>query len=73
MAEHVERLMVHEEYAPRSLAFSVAERADINAVRAAMHSVGSRIASTLGKFVGLDGADQLWMGRIGLRIQDVET
>jgi len=65
--------MVHEEYAPRALAFGVSERADVNALRPAMHSVGSRITCAVGKFLSLDGPDQLRMSWIGLSIQDVET
>jgi hypothetical protein len=71
--KHVERLMVHEEYAPRSLAFGVSERADVNALGPAVHSVGSRITCAVGKFLSLDGPDQLRMSWIGLSIQDVET
>ena len=65
--------MVHEEYAPRSLAFGVSKRADVNALGAAMHSVGPRVTCAVGKFLGFDGPDQLRMGWIGLSIQDVET
>jgi hypothetical protein len=72
-AAHVERLMVHEEYASRSLALGVGERADVNALRAAVHSVGPRVSSAVGKLVGLDCPDQFRMGRIRLRIQHVET
>jgi hypothetical protein len=65
--------MVHEEYASWSLAFGVSERADVNSLGAAVHSVGPRVTCALAKFLGLDGPDQLRMGWIGLRIQDVET
>ena len=65
--------MVHEEYAPRSLAVRVSERADVNALGPAVHSVGPRITCAVGKFHSLDGADQLRMGGIGLSIQDVEA
>jgi hypothetical protein len=65
--------MVYEEYAPRSFTFGVSERADVNPLRPAVHSVRSRVTCALGKFLGPDGPDQLRMGWIGLRIQDVET
>jgi hypothetical protein len=65
--------MVHKEYAPRSLAFGVGEGAHVDALRAAVDGVGPRVTCALGKFFGLDGADQLRMGWIRLRIQDVET
>jgi len=63
--------MVHEEYAPRSLAFGVSQRADVNALGPAV--VGSRVTCAVGKLHSLDGPDQLRMGWIGLSIQDVET
>jgi hypothetical protein len=69
--KHVEALMVHEEYAPRSLAFGVSQRADVNALGPAV--VGSRVTCAVGKLHSLDGPDQLRMGWIGLSIQDVET
>jgi hypothetical protein len=65
--------MVHEEYASRSLAFGVSERADVNALGAAVHSVGSRVTCAVGKFRSVDGPDQLRMGWIGLSVQDVEA
>ena len=71
--KHVERLLIHEEYAPGRLPSASGERADINALGAAVHSVGPRVTCAVGKFLGLDGPDQLRMRWIGLRIQDVET
>jgi hypothetical protein len=65
--------MVHEKYAPGSLAFGVSERADVNTLRAAVHSVGPRISCAVGKLVGLNGPDQFRMGWIRLRIQNMET
>ena len=71
--KYVERLMVHEEYAPRSLAFGVSERADVNALGPAVHSVGPRVTCAVGKFHSVDCPDQLRMGWIELSIQDVEA
>src|SRR5262249_61623269 len=65
--------MVHEKYAPGSLAFGVSKRADVNTLRAAVHSVGPRISCAVGKLVGLNGPDQFRMGWIRLRIQNMET
>ena len=39
LAAHIERLVVHQEHAARSLALAVAQRRDIDAFRAAMHRV----------------------------------
>jgi len=54
--------MVHEEYASRSLALGVGERADVNALRAAVHSVGPRVSSAVGKLVGLVRISFGWAG-----------
>ena len=44
VAAHVEGLVVHQEDAARRLAFAIAERRDVDALRAAMHRVRPRIA-----------------------------
>src|SRR5262249_12514106 len=39
------------------------ERADVNALRAAVHSVGPRVSGAVGNFLSLDGPDQLQLMR----------
>ena len=58
-AEHIEALVVEHEDAAGSVAVRRAERADIDAVRAAMHRVRTRVAGCARELVGLDHLDDL--------------
>src|SRR5215510_396005 len=73
-AKDVKRLAVHNEHArwPIGAIFTAAtERADVDAFRTAMNSVGPRVAGLLEHLVGLDDLVDACLGGIGLRIHDI--
>ena len=75
-AEDVKRLAVHDEHARRSIdaiLTATAERADVDAFRTAMDSMGPRVAGLLEHLVGLDDLVDLCAGGVGLRIHDVNA
>src|SRR4029434_9412006 len=75
-AEDVERLAIHDENAWRpvgAVLAAAAERADADTFRAAVDSVGARIAGLPEHLVGLDNLVNLCLGGIGLCVNDINA
>jgi hypothetical protein len=75
-AEDVKCLAVHDEHARWSIGAiltTAAERADVDAFRTAMDSVGSRVAGLLEHLLGLDDLVDSCLGGLGLRVQDINA
>jgi hypothetical protein len=75
-AENVKRLTVHDEHPGGSIGAiltAAAERADIDAFRTAMDSMGSRVAGLLEHLLGLDDLVDFCPRGIGLGIDDIDT
>ena len=72
-AERLEGLVVHEKNAAGRLALGVAERRDVDALRAAMDRVRARVAGLFGDLLRLDHLDDLRVPRIGLGVEDVDA
>ena len=76
LAEHLEVLAVHQEDAGRALGAvgaAPARGADVDAFRAAVHGVRTRVPGLAQHLFGLDHFGDGGPGRIGLRIDDVDA
>ncbi len=71
--DDVERIAVQHEDSARPVTVRVAERADVDGVRAAVHRVGPRVAGARDDLFGLDDAHDSRMRRIGFRVDDVDA
>src|SRR5262245_7699037 len=72
-AERLEILRVHDKDAAGRLAVLVAERADIDAARAAMHRMRPRITGFLRELLRFDRLDEFRFFWIGLCVEDVNA
>src|SRR5262249_42653750 len=69
----VERVVVNDEHAARTVAVRRAERARVDAVWSAVDGVRTAIAGLARQLVGLDHLDQPWLAWIRLRVQHVDA
>ena len=72
-ALHRESVVVDDENAPRRVAVRIAQRADVDSVRAAVNRVRAAVAGPLGDLFGLYRVHELGVLRVGLDVEDVDA
>src|SRR5580704_5733378 len=72
-SEHVEALVVEQEYSARPVAAWRAQRADVNRVGTAMHSMRPAVARARRYLLSLDGLHQLGTSRVGPGVENVDA
>ncbi len=73
LAQNLERFAIEHENAAWAVTIGRPERTDVNAFRAAMNRVGTRIISAREDFFRFDHFNDLRFSRIGLRVDNVNA
>src|SRR5262245_37654983 len=72
-SKHVERIVVQQEDAARSVSFGRAQSADVYPFRTAMNRVQPRVAGPGEDFFWLNRPHDLWLPRVGLGVDDMDS
>jgi len=73
LTKHFKGFAIEHEDAAWAVAVGISEGANVNGFRSAVNGMRTRIVGARENFLRLDHFDDLWLPRIGLRVDDMNS